>query len=40
MLKKPRNASFGRQNHRLTDQFVRGRFSGVQRRPISITATR
>ena len=37
MLKNPRKARLGRQNQRLSDQLVCGRFSGVQRRPISIT---
>ena len=40
MLKKPRSASPGRQIQRQSSQLVLGRFSGVQRRPISITATR
>lgn len=39
MLKKPRNARFGRQNQLNRFQFVRGRFCAFQRRPISITAT-
>src|ERR1022692_981671 len=39
MLKKPRRARLGRQNQRWMDQLVRGRLSGVQRRPISMTAT-
>src|ERR1019366_5410119 len=40
MLKKPRRAKRGRQNQRQISQLVEGRLSGVQRRPISITATR
>src|SRR6516162_2479976 len=40
MLKKPRSAIPGRQNQRCICQLVFGRFSGVQRRPISITPTR
>jgi len=40
MLKKPRRPKFGRQIQRWIDQLVRGRLSGVQRRPISMTATR
>src|SRR5271166_5723076 len=39
MLKNPCSARPGRQNQRRKDQLVCGRFSGVQRRPISITAT-
>src|SRR5271157_1275997 len=39
MLKKPRSPRLGRQNQFRIDQLVRGRFSGVQRRPISMTAT-
>src|SRR5579862_5564023 len=39
MLKKPRRPTLGRQNQRWTDQLVRGSLSGVQRRPISMTAT-
>ena len=39
MLKKPRSAKPGRQKWRWMDQLVRGRLSGVQRRPISMTAT-
>src|SRR4051794_37570555 len=40
MLKNPRKASLGRQNHRCSCQLVSGSVSGVHRRPISITATR
>src|SRR5271157_1625442 len=40
MLKKPRRPRLGRQIQRWMDQLVRGRLSGVQRRPISMTATR
>src|SRR5271157_4223785 len=40
MLKNPRKPSLGRQTQRWMDQLVRGRLSGVQRPPISITATR
>jgi len=40
MLKKPRNASRGRQNQRQKRQFVLGKSSARQRRPISMTTTR
>src|ERR1035437_2035879 len=39
MLKKPRRPRLGRQIQRWMDQLLCGRFSGVQRRPISMTAT-
>ena len=40
ILKNPRSARRGRQIQRQMSQLVLGRFSAVQRRPISMTATR